>query len=293
MKLLSWVKGTLAKGDRSEKEVSPEPQPEPVVPQASVLDAYVKTSPSPQTALDIFQGEWGSALPAPFAHLKAGVWELFNDDRIHWFFKEIGGVEGKSVLELGPLEGGHTYMLEKAGAAEILSVEANTRAFLKCLIVKELLEMRYARFLCGDFLEFLREEELSFQVCLASGVLYHMQNPAELISLLARRCSEYLLLWTHYYDASLILNSPWASKFNGSFEHEYQGFHHTLHRQEYQASLDFAGFCGGNAPTSCWMTRADILRCLDHFGFELLGINFDTPNPNGPCFALVARRRSS
>jgi hypothetical protein len=62
MKLLSWVKGTLAKGDRSEKEVSPEPQPEPVVAQASVLDTYVKTSPSPQTALDIFQGEWGSAL---------------------------------------------------------------------------------------------------------------------------------------------------------------------------------------------------------------------------------------
>ncbi len=36
-----------------------------------------------------------------------------------------------NILELGPLEGAHTYQLR------ILAIEANAEAFLKCLVVKE------------------------------------------------------------------------------------------------------------------------------------------------------------
>ena len=53
------------------------------------------------------------------------------------------------MLELGPLEGAHTYMLDRAGASEVVAIEGNTRAFLKCLITKELLSMPSARFLVG------------------------------------------------------------------------------------------------------------------------------------------------
>lgn len=41
-------------------------------------------------------------------------------------------------------------MLEQAGAAEVVAVEANTRSFLKCLCIKEVLGMRAVRFLLGD-----------------------------------------------------------------------------------------------------------------------------------------------
>lgn len=261
--------------------------------QPSILDSYIKSDPSLQNALDIFKGEWASTLPSPFSDLEAGSSELFNDARVSWLAEKIGGVADKSVLELGPLEGGHTYMFEKLGASEIVAIEANTRAFLKCLVVKELLGLRCAQFLCGDFTEFLRQEGSSFQICFASGVLYHMQNPVELIALLARRCSEHLFLWTHYYDASVILPSPpLATKFNGSKQGEYKGFKHTLYRQEYQSALNFSGFCGGNAPTSCWMTQADIIRCLQYFGFEVVATEFDhRDHPNGPAVGLLAKRR--
>ncbi len=260
----------------------------------SVMDLYVDSAPSPQNVLDIFQGEWSSILPEPYITLKAGTAApLFNDERIVWLADQIGGFVNKTILELGPLEAGHTYMLEKMGASEITAIESNTRSFLKCLIIKELLKLERAQFLCGDFREFLRQQDASvkFQVCVASGVLYHMKNPAELIALLARHCSDYLFIWTHYYDADVILNNPGLSaRFSGSTENEHEGFRHTLYRQEYQTALEWNGFCGGNAPTSAWLTRDDIMKCLEHFGFKIQAINFDQPNhPGGPAFALIAR----
>src|SRR5688500_14163804 len=83
--------------------------------RAEILDAYIHTAPSPQTAADIFKGEWSSRLPV--AGLESGGAELFNDERVKWGVEQIGGVEGKTVLDLGPLEGGHSAMFERLGAA--------------------------------------------------------------------------------------------------------------------------------------------------------------------------------
>src|SRR5205814_564703 len=108
----------------------------------------IQEAPSPQTALDIFAREWASKLPEEFEYLRAGNVPLFQDSRIEWAGERLG-LKGKSILELGPLEGGHTYMLEKMGAESIVAIEANTKAFLKCLIIKEILDLKSARFLCG------------------------------------------------------------------------------------------------------------------------------------------------
>lgn len=251
----------------------------------SILDQYVTSAPSAQNALDIFTGEWASALPSHLGKLKAGQANLFDDVRIHWAEQELGGFRGAKVLELGPLEAAHTYMMEQYGAAEILAVEANTRAYLKCLTVKELLGLKRSQFLCGDFVEFLRDHPPSFDICVASGVLYHMKNPAELISQISQVCNK-TLIWTHYYDPDVMQTN---ARFPDSYPSEYAGFKHTLYRQEYGVGLESNSFCGGNAPYSNWMTRADILACLKHFGFSSIQINFeDAQNSNGPSFTIAA-----
>jgi predicted RNA methylase len=124
-----------------------------------ILDQYISSAPSPQNALDIFKDEWSSKLPAYLYELESGSVPLFSDARIEWVVNQLGSFEHKTVLELGPLEGGHTYMLERFGAASITSIEANTRAYLKCLIVKEVLGLNRVKFLCGDFIEFLRNNQ--------------------------------------------------------------------------------------------------------------------------------------
>jgi len=253
-----------------------------------ILDEYVDTFPTHQNVLDIFKDEWLSLLP-PASKLVAGKIPLFQDSRIAWAIQQLGGVKDCKVLELGPLEGGHTYMLENMEAASILSIEANTRAYLKCLITKEILGIKQARFMLGDFVTYLRETDETFDVCIASGVLYHMQNPAELIDMIAQRSSK-VMMWTHYYDQALIENNPYLNKnkFSGTMNKEHRGRQYKLYRQNYQETLDSATFAGGHETFSLWMTRADILACLEDFGFRNVVIEFEEPDhPSGPCFCLV------
>src|SRR5215210_6998671 len=99
----------------------------------NILEEYLTTAPSPQNAIDIFKSQWSCKFPEPFASCAAGPVPACDDPRIHWALEELGGVEGARLLELGPLEAGHTYMLDRAGAESILSIEASTRAYLKCL----------------------------------------------------------------------------------------------------------------------------------------------------------------
>lgn len=253
-----------------------------------ILDEYVKSAPSPQNAVDIFKGEWSSLLPPP---LVAGTVPVLTDVRVTWAAEQLGGFAGQRVLELGPLEAGHTVMLEQLGAAEIIAIEANTRAFLKCLIVKEIFGLQRARFLCGDFVEYLRTGSERFDACLASGVLYHQQNPVELLALLAR-ATDRLCLWTHYYDQQIISRTPHLqAKFPGAVEMEVAGYRHRLYRQEYQTALNWQGFCGGSAEHSCWLEKEAIIGALRHFGFTDIRLGYEHPDhPNGPAFALAALR---
>jgi hypothetical protein len=261
-----------------------------------VLDFYCSDEPSAQAAVDIFVGEWASAFPAPFESLRAGTAPLFEIEHVPWGVKALGGVEGERVVELGPLEGGHTYLLDRLGAAEIVAIEANTRAYLKCLIAKELLGIPNGHFLCGDAIAYLEQHVESnapkFDLCLASGILYHLVNPIRGLELMTRS-SDRLLLWTMYYDGEYINSrEDLRVKFPVAKPENYQGFEHTLHRQEYQQSLNDKGFCGGSAADSAWLSRADIFRAIEHFGFEVVDVGFEEQNHkgNGPCICVAAKR---
>lgn len=254
---------------------------------SNILDAYTSSAPHPQNAIDIFKGEWASKLPG----LQSGAAELFDDSRLTWADEQLSGFRGKHVLELGPLEAGHTYMMEKLGAESITSVESNSRAYLKCLIVKETFGLQRAKFLYGDFIEYLRSQDTKFDICFASGVLYHMRNPVELIDL-ACHVADKVYLWTHYYDRPTILANPTLTpKFPSNSESEYKGQKYTLYRYEYQAALNSKGFCGGSAPYSAWLAKNDILNSLRRFGFNNVEIAFDDLHHiHGPSFAVAAMR---
>ena len=218
----------------------------PLMPSGSILDAYVRSAPSAQNAVDIFKGEWASQFPAALSDpVLAGGIPLFEDIRITSAIEQLGGVEGMRVLELGPLEGAHSYMLELYGAASVIAIESNTRAYLKCLISKEILNLQRVKFLCGDFLEYLKASAERFDLILANGVLYHMRNPVELLFLLAKH-TDRVNIWTHYYDDRIKSDIHLRHKFPSSATAEVEGFRHSLYRQEYQVSLEQAGFCGGN-----------------------------------------------
>lgn len=258
----------------------------------NILDEYVMNAPSEQNVLDIFKGEWSSELPGMYGLVtQPGTAKLFEDIRIVWAEETLGKFADCRILELGPLEGGHSYMLQNAGAREVVSIEANTRSFLKCLCIKEIFKLNRVQFLLGDFASFLRESNSSFDMVIASGVLYHMDKPIELLKLISN-ASDRIFIWTHYYDHSVISNnSNLAHKFSPLRPIEYLGVNYDYSVQSYKDALGWAGFCGGSQSTSKWLTRDSLMCALKEFGYTKIEVNFDQPDhPNGPALALCAAK---
>lgn len=241
--------------------------------------------------MDIFRGEWASKLPPPLESATHASTELFDDPRVSWVIERLGGVEDMRVLELGPLECGHTYMLQRRGAREIVAVEAHQRAYLRCLVVKELLGLDRARLVHGDFVGYLKQTDDRFDLCFASGVLYHMTNPVELLGLIAE-ASPRAFIWTHYHDPAGARHSRrFRRRAMGARRASRDGFEHVLHRRRYGYSLFSAGFCGGGARVTNWLSREDLMGALRHYGFSRIEVAFDqVDHPNGPALALLAER---
>jgi SAM-dependent methyltransferase len=254
----------------------------------TILNAYVTDPPSRERAFTLFAGEWSSEIPG----YGLGHVTLFDDDRIRWIEQQCGGFRGKRILELGPLEGGHTYMMARAGAADIVSIEANRRAFLKCLIVQNVLKFN-ADFRLGDFRPYLANCTEAYDLLIASGVLYHMTDPVGLLRD-AARVSRSIALWTHYYDAAMVDARPeLRKKFGRSPRRETIGSRQLLlYRYQYRDALGWAGFCGGSAPTSYWLTRDGLLGVLGDFGFEVAIGDDARDHQNGPALLLFASRRA-
>ncbi|HEU5078579.1 MAG TPA: class I SAM-dependent methyltransferase [Opitutaceae bacterium] len=254
---------------------------------------YASKAPSPQLTVDLFEGEWVSKFPAPLGYLQAGQAGLFEDPRVDWAREKLAEfgvhVKGSTVLELGPLEGGHTYRLSQYEAASVTAIEAHPRAFLRCLVAKELLGMQRVNFLYGDALAFLRESTNEYDIGFACGFLYHMVNPVEAIEQLSRRCRS-VFLWTVHWDPER--NGPNAEGLDikgPPFAAEHAGFKHTLHRHDYGSGFDYNKFFGGPASHAHWMEKEDILAAFRHFGMGRITVEFES-NPNGRALRLVAAR---
>jgi hypothetical protein len=254
-------------------------QPRPVV-------RYSPDAPSAQNIADIFKGEWLSRLPGGL-ETEPGSADLFNDARIQWL-NSLGWLRDKTILELGPLEAGHTFMMHAMGAKRITAVEANERAFLKCLCVKELFGLDRAAFRFGDLMRYLETAaDEQFDLVVASGVLYHMTEPLKLLSLLCARADR-IFIWTHYFDAGL-LDGKLGARFSELRPIAFEGKTYYGARRFYSvSSLRRKSFSGGSSNQSVWLDRDSILQYMGDQGFECSVQFDDRGHPHGPSFAVSA-----
>ncbi len=253
-------------------------------------ESYVTSAPSAQNAVDTLGGSWVGTFPDAF-QLRAGQIPLHDDTRIAWLVESLGGsLEAMDVLELGPLEASHTAMLLEAGAATVLAIEANRRAYLRCLVAKEIRSLHDASFLLGNFVPFLEAETRRWPLIVASGVLYHMTDPLRLLELLAAR-TDRLFLWTHVVDnAAMPEGDPRRAAIQAREAHVWRDMTVTLHRRPYGAMSDPA-FCGGPEDGPRWMERQDLLAILQRLGFDSIAVSHEAPDhPAGPALCLLAQR---
>lgn len=210
------------------------------------------------------------ALRAEFA--KRGPWitrfviggvELGGDfdpdvgDRVGQFFQSFP--EARTILELGPLEGGHTFDLaQRPGVIRVLAAEARSANIARAEFVQELLEVRNV-----EFVELsLEDADLTvfgnFDAVFCSGVLYHLPEPWKLVAEI-RRVTSKLFIWTHYVpeaDANLVVG-------------ELRGQEHLEGGPDEPLS--------GMSPKSLWLTLPSIVTMLKSAGFDSVRILASTP----------------
>jgi hypothetical protein len=262
----------------------------PAVTGGSESTAFNTKYPSHQNAVDIFRDAWASSMPAGSGLETSGADPHFDDQRTVWGASVLGSLKGRSILELGPLEAYNSYQLEQLGA-QVLAVEGNVGNFLKCLIVKNALSMS-TRFLLGDFVQFMESCRERFDICWASGVLYHAKDPIALLKG-ACRVAPTVFLWTHYFDEEIVSRSPEQLRFfRSNLDKRVKAGDReiVLHYRSYVQKKGRL-FTGGPDEYSYWMSKDDIIAILAEEGLVHVVIGGDDPHLNrGPAFFLMGSR---
>lgn len=257
--------------------------------RSDAFDLYVSSLPSMQNAIDAVAG-WNTSFP-PHFDLKSGALATYNDPRILWAMECFGPLDDSHVLELGPLEGGHTSMLEAAGA-RIDAIEANKLAFMRCLITKEILGLTRSKFWLGDFVKALEDWEQSYDLIVASGVLYHLKDPLNLIELVAKRTNA-VYFWTHVVnDEAMPQGDPRRLVIAPNVEqHQFHGTTVRAYRRTYANAESNVMFCGGINDEHRWLDRDDLLKALKAVGFTDIRTSHEQPDhPYGPALSIFARK---
>ncbi len=255
----------------------------------SIFEHYVPLAPSHQNAVDAIPG-WSTSLPPEYG-VKAGALATYADPRIAWAIECYGSLEGREVLELGPLEAGHTFMLDRAGA-RVDAIEANQLAFMRCLVAKEIMGLTRSRFWLGDFVQWLENTEKTYDLIVASGVLYHLSDPLHLLELIAKRSSA-VFIWTHLvWEEHMPPDDPRRVVFSPEVEeHLFHGVTVRAYRRTYLQAEANPAFCGGMRDEHRWLNRDDLFEALKAVGFCDIQTTHEEPGHLfGPAVSIFARK---
>lgn len=259
----------------------------------SIKPVNERRKPNSQTIVDIFKGSWKSCLPG---NLETGQENMFADGRIEWFNSILpNGILNKTVLELGPFEGYQTYLLQKFHSKEIISVEANSFNFLKCLCVKEIYNLN-VRYNLGDALSFMKNCKQYFDIVWSSGILYHMHQPIDFLDQITER-GDCIYIWTHYFDDDILKLT------NGQEKHFYPqqdrttlflGKEYRLYARNYNIinyNENIPQYWeGGLDEITFWLTKETILEVLQMKGFKDIIIHADSMLNGLPIISLAASK---
>jgi Methyltransferase domain len=238
-------------------------------PPGTKFGKMITLPPQEENAFKIYEGFW------KFGYDKLDFREIYSnimaDPRPRWCAETFPGFQKMKIVELGPADGYNTAALEYRGATDVTAIEGNQDAFLRCLILKNYLGLK-AQYIIGDFTKFFEIESTRCDLCYASGILYHLQDPLRFLFNVSKKV-KHIYLWTHFYDAKLV---PTIENEQNCFANSHVetvtagGFTAKYHRQIYnRAHMASAGYIGGLHEWANWMSSDDLFGALREYGFTI------------------------
>jgi SAM-dependent methyltransferase len=188
------------------------------------------------------------------------------------FGANLGGVR---VADLGCLEGGFSLALAQRGA-EVLGIEARHRNLEKAALLRDHFGLPNLRFEVGDVKDFGSDSGGQFDVVLALGILYHLDEPAHWLRRVAAATRRVLILDTHFApadDAAMSLIDPRLSALGPLETQDVNGalvkgrwFHEFADDADREAQL-WASYSNNR---SFWLTKQSLVRSTWQAGFPLV-----------------------
>jgi hypothetical protein len=184
-------------------------------------------------------------------------------------------LRGLCIADLGCLEGGFSLAMAQQGAT-VLGVDARERNLAKARLLKEHFGLANLDFALADVKDFTREAFGSWDVVLALGILYHLDDPVRWLGRVGAATGAMLVVDTHVAppdEASLARIAPNLSLL-GPLEPmvvdgaAYEG----RWWQEVGAGVAPASdpWAAASNERSFWLTKESLLRALTGAGFDLV-----------------------
>lgn len=206
-----------------------------------------------------------------------GTYSYENDPRIKQFHDCFPDVH--SILELGSLEGGHTFQLAKQPGVHILGIEGRQYNIEKAKFIQRLLGLQNVTFIQAN-LENIELAPLGiFDAVLCSGILYHLPEPWKLVKEMSK-VSKKLFIWTHYASEDKVTET--INGYRGLWYHEGGVANPTI-GQVVSDPLS------GLSQKSFWVTINSLKDMLVQNGFININIIEVNPShPHGPHITMAA-----
>lgn len=192
-----------------------------------------------------------------------------GDVRVERFFRFAS--ETKTILELGALEGAHSFIFaQRPGVERVVAVEGREANLRKARFVQNLLEVRNVEFIQAN----LEHSDLArfgkFDAVFCCGLLYHLPEPWKLLEQLPS-VAPVLYIWTQYAreEEARDVGPGWRGKI-----HIEGGADEPL---------------SGMSATATWLTVQSLRDVLQVSGHKRVDVIYDdAAHPNGPAITIGA-----
>lgn len=225
---------------------------------------------------DIYKN-WHCKFPLEQLHIDKDIMKiLISEPRIDQLIKRVN-VKGMRILELGCLEGMHSYILQMLGAKEIVAIEGKRENFLKSLVVKNAFKLDNCKFLFADVNKILDLFSTHFDLCLALGIFYHLKDPVKVIYRIGE-LADRLFVWSHYCKEDYPEGTV-ADIVHG--DRAYHGKYIGEDNRDILSALEDMSF---------WMFEEDLLNAVRDVGFNNIEIIKKEMHEHGPAITFFAQK---
>ena len=177
--------------------------------------------------------------------------------------------------DLGCLEGGFSLALAQRGI-NLLGIEARRKNLEKAQLLKEHFQVSNLELVCEDVKNFARERFGMFDVVLALGILYHLDQPVAWLRQVAECTRGVLVIDSHYApsdESGLAQIDPRLSQLSSLEKIEVRGEVYEgrwFFEYDDKSNREDQLWASYSNHSSFWLAKESLLRALMRAGFDLV-----------------------